>query len=233
MTLVTLDVVLVLPDSLRSLAVHCSNHLADAMADHGGACFRLGDAFPGQADGPCEPHVSLFMLAVEDAEVDEVAAAVAGVAATAPAVSAEAAEYRHNRQGAPEVFFARSDAFRAVQRAVVTVVEPLRRGRLRKFGPGGEPLDRIVSDPNPEEPARVRQLRQYGFDDVSDAVDDRFDPHVTLTWPRDEHHRVDLSVLPPVREFSGVLGDLALYGMSPNGTCTAHHGSWALTGAGR
>jgi hypothetical protein len=70
----------------------------------------------------------------------------------------------------------------------------------------------------------VRQLREYGFDDVSEDRDDGFHPHVTLTWPRDETARVDLSVL-PVGEFSGVLTDLALYGLSPKGTCTTGYGS--------
>lgn len=230
MTLVTLDVVFVLPRPLRQLAVTCSNQLADAMEAHGGACFRLGADFPGQSDGPCEPHVSIFMMAVEDYEVPEVGAALAEAARTCGPVTATATQYRHNHEGAPEVFFDQTNGFRAVQRAVVSAVEPLRRGRLREHGPGGEPLATIVDDPHPEDPARVRQLRRYGFDDVSDDEDDRFRPHVTLTWPRDESSRTDLFVLPSVDDFSCELGDLALYGMSPNGTCTTRHGSWTLTG---
>jgi hypothetical protein len=232
MTLVTLDVVLVLPPALRRLAVDCSNRLADLMGADGGACFRLGEEFPGRDDGPCEPHVSLFMMAVEEGEVPGVIAALARVAATVDPVVATAEEYRFNGEGAPEVFFARSDGFRDVQRAVVAAAEPLRRGRLRQYGPGGEPLAEILDDPSPEDPARVRQLRRYGFDDVSDEIDDRFNPHVTLTWPRNEGSRVDLAVLPPVVEFSGVLSDVAVYGMSPNGTCTTRYGSWTLVGDG-
>ena len=231
MTLVTLDVVLVLPPPLRDLAIHHSNGLAELMDVDGGACFRLGTDFPGRRGGPCEPHVSLFMMAVADDEVDDVAVAVAGAAATVAPVAAEAVEYRYNGEGAPEVFFARSDGFRDVQRAVVAAAEPLRRGRLRAVGPGGESLAEVLDDPHPGDPARVRQLRRYGFDDVSDDLDDRFNPHVTLTWPRDESTRVPLDALPPVGKFSGVLGDLALYGMSPNGTCTTRYGAWTLTGA--
>ncbi|BBZ27578.1 hypothetical protein MMAD_18730 [Mycolicibacterium madagascariense] len=233
MTLVTLDAVLILPPPLRRLAVDHSSRLADAMEAHGGACFRLGADFPDRVDGPCEPHVSLFMMAVEDHEVPKVARAVAEAAQTVGPVSATAVEYRHNHEGAPEVFFARSDEFRDVQRAVVAGAEPLRGGRLRELGPGGERLADIVADPDPEDPARVRQLRRYGFDDVSDELDDRFDPHVTLTWPRDETTRVDLGLLPPVADFNGVLTDLALFGMSPNGTCTTRYGSWTLTGGRR
>jgi hypothetical protein len=67
-----------------------------------------------------------------------------------------------------------------------------------------------------------------GFDDVCDEHHDRINPHATLTWPRDEAFGVGLSGLPPAGEFCGMLTDVALYGMSPNGTCTAHHGTWAL-----
>jgi hypothetical protein len=230
-SLTTLDVVLTLPPVLRDLAINASNLLAAAMES--GAAFRLGETFPGRDGGPCEPHISLFMLAVEHDEVPDVAAAVAASAAQVGPVTASAAEYRHNREGAPEVFFERSDEFRAVQRAVIAAAEPLRRGRIRELDPGGKPLSAVLADPNPDDPARVRQLRVYGFDDVSDEQDDRFNPHVTLTWPIDEASRVELAVLPPVTDFSGRLNDIALYGMAPRGTCTRRHGSWTLTGAER
>ncbi|MEH3141323.1 MAG: hypothetical protein PGN37_14330 [Mycobacterium kyogaense] len=230
MSVITLDVVLILPPQLRDLAVATSNHLADAMSDVGGAAFRLGEDFPGRDDGPCEPHISLFMMAVDETEVAEVAAAVADAARTVTPVAASAVKYRHNHEGAPEVFFDRSDEFRAVQRAVVTAAEPLRRGRIRELDPGGNPLAAVLQDPNPKDPARVRQLRTYGFDDVSDDQDDRFNPHVTLTWPVDETSRVDLGTLCAPADFSGLLTDVALYGMAPNGTCTRRYGSWTLTG---
>ena len=225
-----MDVVLILPPPLRDLSVATSNQLADAMSDSGGAAFRLGRPFPGRDDGPCEPHISLFMMAVDATEVAEVAAAVAEAARTVAPVAASAVEYRHNHEGAPEVFFARSDEFRAVQRAVIAAAEPLRRGRIRELDPGGNPLAAVLDDPNPKDPARVRQLRTYGFDDVSDDQDDRFNPHVTLTWPVDETSRVDLTPLCPAADFSGRLTDVALYGMAPNGTCTRRYGSWTLTG---
>ncbi len=225
-----MDVVFILPPPLRDLSVATSNQLADAMSDFGGAAFRLGRPFPGRDDGPCEPHISLFMMVVDATEVAEVAAAVADAARTVAPVSAAAVEYRHNHEGAPEVFFARSDEFRAVQRAVIAAAEPLRRGRIRELDPGGNPLAAVLDDPDPDDPARVRQLRTYGFDDVSDDQDDRFNPHVTLTWPVDETSRVDLATLRPAAGFTGRLTDVALYGMAPNGTCTRRYGSWTLTG---
>lgn len=233
LSVITLDVVLILPPPLRELAVATSNALARAMSDAGGAAFRLGDEFPGRAEGPCEPHISLFMMAVDACEAPDVAAAVADAARAAAPVTASAIEYRHNHEGAPEVFFARSDEFRAVQRAVIARAEPLRRGRIRELDPGGNPLAAVLDDPDPKDPARVRQLRTYGFDDVSDEQDDRFNPHVTLTWPVDETSRVDLTDLPPAADFSGLLTDVALYGMAPNGTCTRRYGSWTLTGSAK
>lgn len=230
MTLVTLDVVLLLPAPQRTLAIAASDHLATIMNDVGGAAFRLGHQFPGRSDGDCEPHVTLFMLAVEDHEIPDVAAAVGALTLVASPVAAIATEYRHNHEGAPEVFFSPSDEFRAVQRHVISVVEPLRRGRLRDVDPAGNSLAAVVDDLNPADPGRVSQLRRYGFDDVSDDVHDRFHPHVTLSWPIDETSRVDLDALPAVADFSSLLTDLALYEMGPNGTCTRRHGSWTLTG---
>ena len=45
----------------------------------------------------CEPHVSLFMLAVDEAEVNEVTHVVERLAKTLPAFDAEGAEYGHDR----------------------------------------------------------------------------------------------------------------------------------------
>ena len=90
---VTLDVVLVLPARLRALTVQSSVAQGAAMDERGTrACFRLGDAFPG-IDGvagqwPGEPHVSLFMMCVDDPEVAEVGDRLDAVAGTSsPAAS--------------------------------------------------------------------------------------------------------------------------------------------------
>lgn len=229
MGLVTLDVVLVLPTELRATTIGVSSALAELMDQTGsGAAFRLGEPFPGRDGGVCEPHVSVFMMAVEEAEIACVVDSLARLAPRVDLVDAIGSEYRYNGEGAPEAFFERSAQWRRLQRAVITDVEPLRRGRLREFGPGGEPLADIVAEPDPADAARVRQLQRYGYDAISDDTDDRFDPHVTLAWPKDEDFRVDLSGLPPINVFDCVLTDLALYEMSPNGTCTRDLGHWAL-----
>ena len=151
---------------------------------------------------------------------------------TSVSVTATASEHRYNGEGAPELFYRRADDFRRVQRGVVAVAEPLRKGRVRALDPGGKPLAAVLADPDPHDPVRVEQLRRYGFDDISDDVHDRFNPHVTLTWPRDESFRVDMSDLPAATAFSGRLTEVALYGMSPHGTCTTDHGHWTLGATG-
>ena len=224
-----LDVVILLPADVRQRAIECSSALATLMDDDGArACFRLGAGFPGETEGSCEPHVSLFMLTVDEDEIDQVRTALDDVVPALAAFAAEATEYRFNREGAPELFYRRSDPWRRTQAAVIGAVEPLRRGRLRDHGPGGEVLADVVADGRPDDPALVRQLLRYGYDAVSDDHDDRFDPHVTLTWPRDEAFRVDLSALPRPSAFDGTVGEIGLYEMSPNGTCTRCRGTWAL-----
>jgi hypothetical protein len=234
LTRIVLDVVLLLPDRARKEAVAISHLLADRMAGDGNAShFRLDKPFPDAADagdaGGCEPHISLFMLTANSSEIPGVAAALSHVVTRIPPLSAEGAEYGHNPYGAPELYFRRSELWTILQRSVVDAVEPLRRGRLREVDPAGENLRDVVSNANPPDPGRVRQLTVYGYDEIADDLDDRFRPHVTLAWPSRREPRVDLSELPPASVFSDTLTTLALYEMSPWGTCTGAHGVFALT----
>ncbi|MBV9012738.1 MAG: hypothetical protein JO272_11935 [Pseudonocardiales bacterium] len=230
MTLVPLDIVLVLPPSLRGQAIACSDLVAEKMrAGRSSSHFRLGKPFPGEA-GDCEPHVSLFMLAVAEAEVNEVVRVVEGLAPRLPALEAEGAEYRYNPHGAVEVYFTKSPAWCDFQRDVIRSVEPLRRGRLREVDPSGARLRDLVDNASHED-SRRQQLLRYGYDEVADEENggcDRFNPHVTLAWPDDHNHRVALDGLPSPRSFSGVLTELAVFGMSAYGTCTKNYGVFSL-----
>ncbi|MGH3827334.1 MAG: hypothetical protein ACRDQX_09200, partial [Pseudonocardiaceae bacterium] len=198
--------------------------------------FQLGKQFPGAggehgAGGElCEPHVSLFMLAVDEVEVNEVVHVVERLAKTLPALDAKGMEYRHNPYGAVEVYFVKSRAWRALQHAVIRSVEPLRRGRLREVDPSGTRI-RDLLDNTSRQDSRRQQLLRYGYDEVDDEENggiDRFNPHVTLAWPRDHDCRVALGGLPAPRSFSGPLTELAVFGMSAYGTCTKNYGVFAL-----
>ncbi|AEH09274.1 MULTISPECIES: hypothetical protein [Protofrankia] len=229
-TTVTLDVVLLPPPPLRRQAVSSSAGLARRMAANGyPSHFRLGAAYPHDpAGGVCEPHVSLFMLAVSPSEIPLVVDAVRAVAQALPPLYGEGEEYRHNPQGAPELYFRRSPAWVELQREVIRRVEPLRRGRLRELSPAGERLHDVLAGRVPADPAAVSQLARYGYDEVAAPDGDRFNPHVTLAWPDDPNSRIALTGLPPARTYSGPLSDIAVYGMSPYGTCTTDHGSFSL-----
>ena len=251
MSLITVDVVFDLPPALRERALRLSAVLVERMwrAGHPSR-FQLGHPFPAGDDpagtnpadpanaadfdgGVCEPHVSLFMLQVTEPEIGEVLAAVRSVAAGAAPIVADGHEYRHNPQGAPELYYRRSPPWRALQGAVVAAVEPLRRGRLRDVDPAGERLDELIEHLRREEPhgARLRQLLAYGYNEISDNGDDRFRPHVTLAWPVDAVPG-SLAGLPGCETLGGVLTELAVYRMSGNGTCTLRYGGFALDGGG-
>jgi hypothetical protein len=229
MTLIPLDVVLVLPEDLRRRAVACSELVAEKMMS--GSHFRLDKPFSDQDGGCCEPHVSLFMLAVDELEVNEVVHAVERLATTLPTLGVEGLEYGHNPHGAVEVYFRKSAEWRAVQRAVIGSVEPLRRGRLRAVDPSGARILDIL-DSAAQDDLRRQQLVRYGYDEVADHGNDRFNPHVTLAWPRDQNHRVDLDDLPAPHSFSGRLTELAVFGMSAYGTCTTSYGVCSVGAAG-
>jgi hypothetical protein len=51
---------------------------------------------------------------------------------------------------------------------------------------------------------------------------------VTLAWPGDHNDRVALEGLPSPHSFSGVLTELAVFGMSAYGTCTKNYGVFSL-----
>lgn len=230
MTSITLDIVLVLPASLRRQAISCSKFLSGQMEAGGSSShFQLGKPFPSAGVEHCEPHVSLFMLTVGEREVNEVADVVERLAKTLPALDAEGTEYRHNPYGALEVHFMKSEAWRTLQRVVITAVEPLRQGRLRDVDPSGTHIRDLVNAP--QDDPRRQQLLRYGYDEVADESNgghDRFSPHVTLAWPRDPDFRVALEGLPSVRMFSGLLAELAVFGMSAYGTCTKNYGTFSL-----
>jgi hypothetical protein len=223
--LTTLDIVLLLPDDRRELACDASSLLADRMG--AGAGFRLGQPYPGPGGGICEPHVSLFMLSVDTSEVRDAVAAAAEVARSVGPVYAEAVEYRPNPVHAPEVHFAPSPPWTNLQDRVLEKVAPLRNGRLRDLDPAGysikDTMDRLeAAGPND---LQLNQLRTYGYDEIGD----RFSPHVTLAWPVSRDWPVNLDGLPAPSAFNGELSELAVYSMSPYGTCTERHDSFRLT----
>lgn len=235
MAVEVLDIVALLPAQLHRAALALSDQLADRMAaQRFPSHFRLGAPFGSGSGGPCEPHVSIFMLAVDDGDIDDVVRVTRSLAADLPALIAEGIHYRHNPVGAPELYFRKTAQWIDLQRAVIAEVEPLRRGRLRTFDPTGARIRDLLNDPR-EDQIRRSQLIRFGFDEVSEhwepgatRPDDRFNPHVTLAWPVDPASRIDLTELPPASEFSGTLTELAVYGMSPYGTCTIPYGTVPL-----
>nr|WP_042195211.1 hypothetical protein [Kibdelosporangium sp. MJ126-NF4]CEL21797.1 hypothetical protein [Kibdelosporangium sp. MJ126-NF4]CTQ92577.1 hypothetical protein [Kibdelosporangium sp. MJ126-NF4] len=232
MTLVVLDVVVVLTPEMHRNALALGDRLIGRMRAHGCAAhFRLGQ--PYGAGGPCEPHVSIFMLAVAENETADVVAAIRAAAVELPVLAADGLEYRHNPFGAPELYFRKTAKWIELQQAVIAAAEPLRRGRLRVVDPAGMRIRDLIDNPATT-PERRDQLVRFGYDEVTENWDvvgepgDRFNPHVTLAWPVDPAFRVDLGDLPPARDFSGTLTELAVYGMSPYGTCTTPYGTAPL-----
>jgi hypothetical protein len=206
---------------------------SQACASH----FRLGQPYSDRNGGPCEPHVSLFMLTVDEDEIVDVLQATEQASRRSPIIQAEGHSYRHNPHGAPELYFRKTPEWIDLQREVITAVEPLRRGRLRDIDPSGARIRDLMKDPT-QDAARRRQLDSFGYDEVTTAWDqvgtdenDRFNPHVTLAWPVDPACRVGLDGLPHPSAFSGALTELAVYGMSPYGTCTTWFGTVQLGGS--
>jgi hypothetical protein len=233
-----LDVVAVLPEALHRNALALSDQLADRMLANGcRSHFRLGESMGSDPGEPCAPHVSIFMLAVEAREIDDIFRTTREVAAALPAITAIGERYAHNPVGAPELYFRKTTEWIELQRSVIAAVEPLRRGRLRDTDPAGDRIRDLLDDRRLD-PVRRDQLIRFGYDEVTErwdppggGPDDRFTPHVTLAWPVEPSFRVELADLPPAHEFSGTLTSLAVYGMDRHGTCTTPYGTAPLAGA--
>lgn len=227
----TIDVITLLPGPARERALELGRSICDRMVAAGiEPAFTLGSPYPG-ADrrAVCEPHVSLFMLEVDVADLPDVAAAVADVAGSQAWFAATGAHVGHNPQGAPELFFKVTPEWRELQRAVIDRVEPLRRGRLRPTDPAGHSVAELIR--TSEDAEQVRQLSRYGYDEVHDGDGDadRFRPHVTLAWPAARRHAVDLSDL-PIDALDHIVSEVAVATMHPYGTCTTIRSRTELNG---
>jgi hypothetical protein len=235
MPLVVVDVAIPLPETLHTQAVALSGAAADELERRGsGSFFRLGAPHVNHpADGRCEPHVSLYMLEVEQSRIPEMLRVLADIVTDSAPLDAVGAHYSHNAQGALEVFFVMTPQWRRLQCRVIAALEPERCGRLRPSDPSGASLRDVVKRLEREAPggAQLRQLRAYGYDEVTDEAADRFRPHVTLAWPVDGC-RADWSAMPPATSFSGFLDQLAIFQMGPHGTCIHHYGGVRLAGPG-
>jgi hypothetical protein len=229
MPFLTIDVALLLPSRLRATAVAAGELLADRMADRGQAsAFRLDQPFPGLAGGICEPHVSLFMLRLEEPRIGLLLDALDPVAKRLLPVAARGKEWRHNPQGAPELHFHSSPEWVRLQRAVVATAEPLREG-LRDADPSGAAPAQTIKRLQQQDPgsSQLDQLIHYGYDEITDDVADRFSPHITVAWP-ELPFDVDLHGLPAAADCGGKLVELAVFGMGPNGTCIRLFKTFAL-----
>ncbi|MCK9921053.1 2'-5' RNA ligase family protein [Frankia sp. AgPm24] len=226
-----LDVVFLPPPSLAERVVRESRALAAQMRHAGNPShFVLAGSAPGGGTGVCAPHVSLFMLTADPADLPAVLRALRAVAAASAPVPAVGRAYTHNPHGAPELHFAGSPAWTALQRRVVAAFEPLRRGRQRTVDPAGVPLATVLADDNAATSARRRQLLTYGYDEITDDLDDRFRPHITLAWPERDSPAIPLDSLQPATDVQATFDHLAVHSMSAWGTCTVSHGTARLTG---
>jgi hypothetical protein len=231
----TVDVVLLLPDRLRGPAVRAGALMADRLRAAGRpSAFRLDEPFPGDFpgrsadDGVCEPHVSLFMLRLAEADVAALLAAVRSSTLGLPPIRARGQVWRLNPQGAPELHFEPSPPWAVLQQAVVRAAEPLRRG-LRESDPSGASPAAEIERLRADDPhgSRLAQLERYGYDEITDPGAQRFSPHITVAWPTSPGP-VGFQGLPTPAAWRAELSRTALYGMAPHGTCVRPLGSFAL-----
>jgi hypothetical protein len=200
------DVVLLPSESQSRLAVQVSQLLSPQ-----GSLFTLDDR-------NFYAHASLYMFQLD---VENQAACIAALRQIAEQTNVQRLVrdgYFYQDQGFArgytDVAFARNGAVDALQMRVVDVFAGLRAGMR-------ESDKQKMTDATG---VKLENLQKYGYP----AIGELFRPHITLTkFPVEIEP--DLTMLPPVADFTGEFTRLGLFEMGSNGTCIRKIAEFVLT----
>jgi len=165
------------------------------------------------AAGPF-PHVSLYMVQLQDAMIGQAKAQLAGIAANNAALRLTAARYDQT-EGYIDADYGRLPSLVDLQMEVIDAINPLRDG-LRKQDRARLPTDTGIVRAN---------IEQYGYRGVGDL----FRPHLSLTRFANGS-AIDVAELPSPDVLSGLFVALGLFQMGDNGTCVRQIASFPLGG---
>jgi len=162
------------------------------------------------------PHVSLYMVQLEQARVAEVSAYLAGLAAQTAPLELTTEGYKRSSSGYFGVTYARTAALAGLQAEIIANVNPLRDGLT--------PLEAAL------QPTATGQCKTnidtYGYKNVGELLS----PHLTLTRFVRAEAGVDPddASLPAIDNFSGLFPELGLFEVGEHGTCVREIARYAL-----
>jgi len=200
MTSKSYDVVLVPETRIAEQAIQLSTKLAEC-----DSYFTL--------DGKTYfPHLSLYMLQLNEAGLSKALDFLKDVASKTKAVKATAHDY-HYENDYLDVEYPRTEDFSELQKIILEGLNPIRDGlrereKVRLQTATGAERENILS---------------YGYR----SIGEQFYPHLTFTHFKSNQEAV-LTTLPSKETFIGIFPTLGLYEMGDHGTCVREVMTWPL-----
>lgn len=159
-------------------------------------------------DGVLYPHLSLYMVRLDDEYIERVSQLLGDVAENTHRITAVAKGYSIGKgygAGYIDAEYQVSPELRAVQELILRAVNPLRSGMR----------ENDIAKLQDARGVKLANLEKYGYS----AIGELFRPHITFTR-LPIYNPAALEVLPDVSEFSGVYESLGLFELGDHGTCT-------------
>jgi len=165
-------------------------------------------------DGALFPHVSVYMLQLKYAGLDEVEKRLAEIANVVPVLELSVTRYEQSKQFF-DAEYEKPEVLSQLQKQVVTTLNPIRDGMRARD------VERMKEATG----LALENFKNYGWNTIGEL----YRPHLTITRFLEDQDVSSLS-LPPVQEFSGVFTKLGLFEMGDNGTCVRKIAEFELSG---
>jgi 2'-5' RNA ligase len=158
------------------------------------------------------PHASLYMLQLNEDDLDRVKELLAGVANEFHDLHLSAERF-YQAQCYIDVEFAKNEQLVKLQQDVIAALNPVRDGMREKDKARMDEATGLA----------LTNFQQYGYKYVGEL----FRPHITFTRFNEEQPDAD-KVLPSITSFDGTFTRIGLFEMGDNGTCVRQIGNWDL-----
>lgn len=185
------DVVILPSSALANKAVEASEELRQF-----GGLFTL-------KDGEYYPHSSLYMLQLNEKDLDKVKEVLAKIAVSTNELSLVATGYCQ-KEGFIDIEYETSEQLKRLQNDVITALNPIRDGMREKD------KARMLEATG----LALQNFEKYGYKYVGEL----FRPHITFTRFSELQSEAE-NVLPSPSDFSGGFPKIGLFEMGDNGTC--------------
>lgn len=158
------------------------------------------------------PHLSLYMLQLDDAGLSKALDLLSGLADVSRSINATADHYHYSHDYL-DVEYVKTAELNDLQENIIEKLNPIRDG-LRE-----RDKERLATTTGKERD----NILKYGYR----SVGNQFAPHLTFTRFKTNQSEV-IETLPPPDTFSGTFSSLGIFRMGDHGTCISSVRIWSL-----